>query len=88
MDQLSIPINYKGLELDCSLKLDVLVENLIIVELKSVNEMHPIFEAQLMTYMNLTESPKGILINFNCKNLFHEGQKTYVNKFYAELPDE
>jgi len=88
MNQLSIPINYKGLELDCFLKLDILVENQIVVELKSVNEMHPIFEAQLLTYMKLTESPKGILINFNCKNLFYEGQKTYVNEFYAELPNE
>jgi GxxExxY protein len=84
--QLTVPILYKDLELDCDLRLDVLVNNLVIVELKSVNEMHPIFEAQLLTYMKLTESPKGILINFNCKNLFHEGQKTFVNEFYAELP--
>lgn len=84
-NQLTVPVYYKDLELDCDLRLDVLVEDLIVVELKSVNEMHPIFEAQLLTYMKLTESPKGILINFNCKNLFHEGQKTYVNEFYAEL---
>ncbi len=88
MDQLTIPINYKGLEIDCSLKLDVLVENLVIVELKSVNEMNPIFEAQLLTYMKLTESPKGILINFNSKNIFHEGQKSFVNEFFAQLPKE
>jgi GxxExxY protein len=84
-NQLTVPIYYKDLELDCDLRLDVLVEDLIVVELKSVNEMHPIFEAQLLTYMKLTESPKGILINFNCKNLFHEGQKTFVNEFYTEL---
>jgi GxxExxY protein len=84
-NQLTVPVYYKDIELDCDLRLDVLVEDLIVVELKSVNEMHPIFEAQLLTYMKLTESPKGILINFNCKNLFHEGQKTFVNDYYAEL---
>ena len=84
--QLTVPIVYKGLEMDCDLRLDILVDNLIVVELKSVKEMHPIFEATLLSYMKLTESPKGILINFNCKNMFHEGQKTFVNEFYAELP--
>jgi len=86
--QLTVPILYKGLDIDCDLRLDVLVDNLVVVEIKSTNEMHPIFEAQLLTYMKLTESPKGILINFNCKNLFHEGQKTFVNEFFAELPKE
>lgn len=85
-NQLTVPILYKGLEMDCNLRLDVLVDNIIIVELKSVNEMHPIFEAQLLSYMKLLEMPKGILINFNCKNLFHEGQKTFVNEFFVELP--
>jgi GxxExxY protein len=85
-NQLTVPVVYKGLEMDCDLRLDVLIDNLIIVELKAVNEMHPLFEAQLLTYMRLMEIPKGILINFNCKNLFHEGQKTFVNEYYAELP--
>jgi GxxExxY protein len=88
MNQLTVPIFYKGLEIDCDLRLDILVDNLVVVELKSVNEMLPIYEAQLLTYMRLTESPKGILINFNTKNLFHDGQKTFVNEYYAELPKE
>ena len=83
--QITIPLLYKGVEMDCDLRLDLLVDDLIVVELKSVNELHPIFEAQLLTYMKLLKSPKGILINFNCKNLFHEGQKTYVNEFYSQL---
>ncbi len=74
--------------MECDLKLDVLINNLVIVELKSVNEMHPFFEAQLLTYMKLMEIPKGILINFNCKNLFHDGRKTFVNDYYAELPQK
>jgi GxxExxY protein len=68
------------------LRLDILVNNLVVVELKSVAIMQPLFKAQLLTYMKLLEAPKGVLINFNCKNLFHEGQETFVNEFYAELP--
>jgi GxxExxY protein len=87
-NQLTISVLYKGLQIDCELRLDVLVDNLIIIELKSVNEMNPLFEAQLLTYMKLLEIPKGILLNFNCKNLFYEGQKTFVNEYFAELPIE
>ena len=83
--QISIPLFYKGIEMNCDLRLDVLVDNLIVVELKAVDTMHPIFEAQILTYMKLLQKPKGILINFNSKNLFHEGQKTFVNEYYARL---
>jgi GxxExxY protein len=83
--QCSIPVNYKGIEVNCDLRFDVLVDDLVIVELKSVDTMNPIFEAQLLTYMKLLGKPKGILINFNCKNLFYEGQKTFVNEYYAKL---
>jgi GxxExxY protein len=86
--QLSIPINYKDVELDCSLRLDVLVENSIVVELKAADYMVPIYDAQLLTYMKLLEKPKGILINFNSTNIFKDGQKTLVNSIYADLPNE
>ena len=45
------------------------------------------FEAQLITYMKLLQSPKGILINFNCFNIFKEGQKTFVNEYFTSLPE-
>ena len=80
------PIQYKGVVLDADLRLDVLVEDLIIVELKSVESVLPIHEAQLLTHMKLLRKPKGILINFNCVNIFREGQKTLVNELYASLP--
>jgi GxxExxY protein len=86
--QLSIPLDYKGIEMNCDLRLDILVDDLIVVELKSVEVMHPVFEAQLLTCMKLLQKPKGILINFNCKNVFYEGQKTFVNEYYAQLPLE
>jgi GxxExxY protein len=85
-NQMSIPLFYKGIDMDCNLRFDILVDDLVIVELKSVVMMHPIFEAVLLTYMKLLRKPKGILFNFNCKNLFYEGQKTFVNEFYATLP--
>lgn len=84
--QLSVPVNYKGKFLDVQLRLDFLVEELIVVELKSIESLHPIHEAQLLTYMQLLQKPKGILINFNCTNIFKEGQRTRVNFLYAALP--
>lgn len=48
--------------------------------------MLPVHEAQLLTYMKLLQKPKGILINFNCTNIFKEGQRTLVNHLYGELP--
>jgi len=87
-NQMSIPLFYKGIDMDCNLRFDILVDDLVVVELKSVVMMHPIFEAVLLTYMKLLQKPKGILFNFNCRNLFHEGQKTFVNEFYAKLPKE
>ncbi len=47
--------------------------------------MLPVFSSQLLTYLKLLEKPKGILINFNCTNIFKEGQKTFVNEYYALL---
>ncbi|HQS51771.1 MAG TPA: GxxExxY protein, partial [Daejeonella sp.] len=61
-------------------------EKCLVVELKAVQEITSVFEAQLLTYMKLLKSPKGILINFNCSNIFKEGQKTYVNEYFNLLP--
>jgi len=82
-----VPINYKGQTLDALLRYDLLVEDCIVIELKAVLEMHPIFEAQIMSYARLLEVPKGILINFTCENIFKDGQKTFVNEFFRELPE-
>jgi GxxExxY protein len=85
--ELQIPLNYKGYELESKLRCDLLIENSLVVELKSVTEINPIFEAQLLTYMNLLKAPMGLLINFNVKNIFYEGQKTLVNEYYRMLED-
>ena len=80
-----IPISYKGFETSTILRCDLLVEEILVVELKSVTEIQPIFEAQILTYMKLLKLPKGLMINFNVKNIFHEGQKTYVNQLYFDI---
>jgi hypothetical protein len=48
--------------------------------------MEALFEAQLLTYMKLLKAPKGIIINFNCSNIFKDGQKTFVNEYFNVLP--
>ena len=82
-----VPVTYKGFDIDTALHCDFLVEDAIVLELKSVKEIMPVHEAQLLTYMKLLQRPKGILMNFNCANLFKEGQKTYVNDLYRNLPE-
>ncbi len=85
--QMIVPINYKGLLLDAELKLDLLVEDIVIVELKAVEKINPLYLAQLFSYMRLMDKPKGILINFCCDNIFREGQRTVVNEIYSYLPN-
>ena len=84
--QRSVPIIYKGMKLDAELRYDVLIEDLIITELKSVEGILPIHESVLLSYMSLLEKPKGLLINFNCSNTYKNGLKSLVNKYYSSLP--
>jgi GxxExxY protein len=86
LTQQKVPLVFRGLHLDCDLRFDLLVEESIIVEVKAIDCLMPIHEAQLLTYLKLLDKPKGILINFNCTNIFREGQKTMVTDLYARLP--
>ena len=65
-----------------------MVENQIIIEIKAVDAVMPIHRAQLLTYLRLANKPKGILLNFNCVNMFKEGQKTFVTELYSKLPKD
>ena len=85
--ELTVPVYFKDLVLETELRCDLFIENCLVVELKSVAELVPINEAQILTYMKLLKAPKGILINFNCLNLFKHGQKTFVNELFRNLPD-
>lgn len=87
ISELKIPIDYKGLALEADLRLDFLVENILPVEIKAVEHILPVHEAQIISYLKLLEKPEGLLINFNVTNIFYEGQKTYVNELYRNLED-
>jgi GxxExxY protein len=70
--QVYVPIKYKGKDLGGKLKLDLLVNDLIVIELKAVEVMIPLYKAQLLSYLKLTGKPKGLLINFNCENIVEQ----------------
>jgi GxxExxY protein len=75
-----LPVVYKGIKLDCGYRIDVLINDLIIVELKTVEKLLPIHEAPLLTYLKLYRRPVGLLMNFNVPAL-KDGIKRLVNQF-------
>ena len=77
-NQKELPVEYKGVKLDCGYRLDILVANRVIVELKACETLQPIHEAQLLTYLKLTGIKVGLLINFNVPVL-KEGIMRLVN---------
>ncbi len=72
-----LPVQYKGIRLDCGYRIDMLVEEEIILELKSVEQLLPLHEAQILSYMKLMNKKYGFLINFNVKVL-KDGIKSFV----------
>ena len=72
-----LPVQYKNLRISCGYRIDLLIENQLIIELKSVDKIHPIHEAQILTYMKLSKIGIGLLINFNEKKL-KDGIKRFV----------
>jgi GxxExxY protein len=63
--QVPLPVTYKAVRLDCGYRIDIVVENRVIVELKAVERLIPIHEAQVITYLKLSGVPTGLLLNFN-----------------------
>ncbi|MDQ3048278.1 MAG: GxxExxY protein [Bacteroidota bacterium] len=84
--QVTVPLLYKGKSLETSLRLDLIVEDLIVVELKAVETLIPLFKAQLLSYLKLTGKPKGLLINFNCENITRDGLVPLVTESFSRLP--
>ncbi len=72
-----LPVEYKGIKLDCGYRIDLLIEGALIVELKSVADLLPIHQAQILTYMKLARIQTGLLINFNVTRL-KDGIKRFV----------
>jgi GxxExxY protein len=80
--QQELPLRYRDVTLDCAYRLDLLVEDAVIVEVKSVDRLEPIHEAQLLSYLRLAKKHLGLLINFNVKAL-----KAGIKRLVHELPE-
>ncbi len=76
--QAQIPVAYKGMSLECGYRLDLVVEDKVVLELKSVFKLEPIHDAQLLTYLRLSGYKLGLLLNFNVP-LMRDGIKRIVN---------
>jgi GxxExxY protein len=83
--QVQVPVHYKGKLLDPKLRLDMLVEDLIVLELKSVDMLVSIHQAQLLSYLRMAQKPKGLLINFNTELLKNQ-ITSLVTDVFAKLP--
>lgn len=75
--QASLPVLYKEVKLDCGYRMDVVVEDRVVVELKTVERLVPVHDAQLLTYLRLSGYPVGLLMNFNVPVL-RDGIKRFV----------
>ncbi|MNI81239.1 hypothetical protein D3C73_1378340 [compost metagenome] len=71
--------------LDTELRADLVIENCMVLELKSVESIQPIHEAQILTYMKLLKVPKGLLINFNSTNIVQHGKRSFVSEYMYDF---
>lgn len=74
--QVPVPVVYKEIKLECGYRIDILVEKAVIIELKSIDALAPVHEAQILTYMKFANKTIGLLINFNVK-LLKDGIRRY-----------
>lgn len=87
ISEMQVPVLYKGLEIDTALRCDFFVEKCLVVELKAVDHVLAVHEAQLLTYLKLVKAPIGLLINFNVAHIYSEGQQTFVTEQYRQLEE-
>ena len=85
-NQFTIEVKYESLTISTALRVDLLVNDIIVIELKTVDKLLPVHEAQLLTYMKLLEKPQGLLINFFTDNIT-KSLKPLVNKVFKDLKD-
>ncbi len=76
--QAPLTFEYKGMTIDCAYRMDIVVAESLLLELKSVDQVHPIHEAQIISYLKLSKLKQGLLINFNVKRL-KDGLKSFLN---------
>ena len=85
--QVPLPVEYKGIKLDCGYRMDVVVDDMVVLELKAVDRLLPVHEAQLLTYLRLRRCPVGLLINFNVPVL-RQGLKRIVHNLREDRPQQ
>ncbi|HKI46262.1 MAG TPA: GxxExxY protein [Balneolales bacterium] len=85
--QIMVPVSYRDITIDTDLRLDLLVNDCVVVELKAIENILPVHEAQLLTYMKLLQKPQGLLINFFTDNIT-KSMKPFVNEYFKILPDQ
>ena len=85
--QIAVPIHYKSKKLGTPLKLDILVNEQIIIELKAVEVVLPVHKAQLISYLKLSQKAKGLLINFHCENISNN-VISLVTEEFAKIPNK
>ena len=84
--QMNVPVVYEDIVIDTDFRLDLLVEDCVILELKAIEKVPPLEEAKLLTYMKLLKKPQGLLINFFTENIT-KSMKPFVNEYFRILPD-
>lgn len=87
IQQLTVPVEYDDIIIDTELRLDLLVNDMIVVELKAIEKTLPVHEAQILSYMKLLKKPQGLLINFYTENI-SKTLKPFVNEYFKVLPEE
>jgi len=88
VSQRAIPLVYKGIHLDEHYRVDLIVEDVVVVEVKSVVTMNPVYRAQTLTYMRLTNCPAGLVINFNVPRLMDGVNRLLLTDRCARMPEE
>jgi len=84
--QVNVPVIYDDIIIDTDLRLDLLVNECVVVELKAIDKVPPVEEAKLLTYMKLLQKPQGLLINFFTDNI-SKSMKPFVNEYFKALPE-
>jgi GxxExxY protein len=76
-----MPLAYAGVKLDCSYRMDLVVDNAVVVEVKSVAKFDRVHDAQMLSYLKIADLRVGLVLNFNVRNLTHQGILRKVNNF-------
>lgn len=85
--QMNVPVDYEDIIIDTALRLDLLVNDCVVLELKAIEKVPHVEDAKILTYMKLLKKPQGLLINFFTENIT-KSMKPFVNEYFKMLPDE